>query len=64
MSDLDDRKLLISEICKFLGHSNDAMYSGLINMKCPTTVMSCLWKFKKDEVDTWLKAGGSAEHYK
>jgi hypothetical protein len=21
--------------------------------------MGCLWKFRKDEVDTWVKAGGA-----
>ncbi len=21
----------------------------------------CLWKFKKDDVDEWVKAGGAAE---
>jgi len=23
--------------------------------------MRCLWKFKKDEVDEWVKAGGAAD---
>ncbi len=30
----------------------------------PAHRMSCLWKFKKDEVDEWVNAGGVAEHTK
>jgi hypothetical protein len=26
--------------------------------------MGRLWKFKKDEEDEWVKAGGAAEHHK
>jgi len=27
----------------------------------PAHRMGCLWKFKKDQVDAWVEAGGAAE---
>ncbi len=30
-------------------------------MACLPTALGRLWKFKKDEVDEWVKAGGAAE---
>jgi len=66
MAEMEDRWLTINEICKYLGtaSSNDTMYKWIDKHKMPAHRMGRLWKFKKDKVDEWVKAGGAAEHYK
>ncbi len=59
---LEDRWLSISEICQYLGVSNDTVYKWIDKHAMPAHRLGRLWKFKRDEVDTWVKAGGPAEH--
>lgn len=61
MAEMEDRWLSISEICAYLGVSNDTVYKWIGKHKMPAHRMGRLWKFKKDEVDEWVKAGGAAE---
>ncbi|WP_257265112.1 excisionase family DNA-binding protein [Endozoicomonas sp. ONNA2] len=44
-----------------MGVSNDTVYKWIEKQDMPGHRMGRLWKFKKDEVDNWVKAGGSAE---
>ncbi len=55
----EDRWLSITEICKYLGVSNDTVYKWIDKCSMPAHRMGRLWKFKKDEVDEWVKAGGA-----
>jgi excisionase family DNA binding protein len=64
MADIEDRWLSISDMCKYLGVSNDTLYKWIDRHEMPAHRMGRLWKFKKDEVDQWVKAGGAAEHTK
>ena len=59
---LEDRWLSISEICRYLGVSNDTVYKWIDKHAMPAHRLGRLWKFKRDEVDDWVKAGGPAEH--
>ena len=59
---LEDRWLSISEICQYLGVSNDTVYKWIDKHAMPAHRLGRLWKFKRDEVDTWVKAGGPAAH--
>ena len=61
MPETGDRWLSMSEICKHLGVSNDTVYKWIEKQDMPAHRMGRLWKFKKDEVDSWVKAGGAAE---
>jgi len=61
MNEMEDRWLSITEICKYLGVSNDTVYKWIYKHGMPAHRMGRLWKFKKDEVDAWVKAGGAAE---
>lgn len=58
---MEDRWVSISEICKHLGVSNDTVYKWIETHSMPAFRMGRLWKFKKDEVDAWVRAGGAAE---
>lgn len=62
MTDIDeDRWLSINEITKHLGISNDTVYKWIDKNGMPAHRMGRLWKFKKFEVDEWVKAGGAAD---
>jgi len=64
MTELEDRWLSISEICKYLGVSNDTAYKWINGYDMPAHRLGRLWKFKKDEVDEWVKAGGATDRSK
>ena len=61
MVEMEDRWLSITEICKHLGVSNDTVYKWIDKHGMPAHRMGRLWKFKKDEVDERVKAGGAAD---
>jgi excisionase family DNA binding protein len=56
---IEDRWLSVEEICKYLGVSNDTVYKWIDKHGMPAHRMGRLWKFKKEEVDEWVKAGGA-----
>ena len=60
-TDMEDRYWSIGEICTFLGVSSDTVYKWIEKQGMPAHRMGRLWKFKKNEVDTWIKDGGAAE---
>ena len=64
MVEIEDRWLSVDEICKYLGVSSDTVYRWIDKSRMPAHRMGRLWKFKKDEVDAWVKAGGAAENSK
>lgn len=62
MAEMEDRWLSVAEIGKHLGVSSDTVYRWIDRHNMPAHRMGRLWKFKKDEVDMWVKAGGAAEN--
>jgi excisionase family DNA binding protein len=62
MVEIEDRWLSVDEICNYLGVSNDTVYRWIDKSGMPAHRMGRLWKFKKDEVDGWVIAGGAAEN--
>ncbi len=64
MTEMEDRWLSISEICKYLGVSNDTVYKWIDKHEMPAHRMGRLWKFKKEQVDAWVEAGGAADRNK
>ncbi len=61
MLEIEDRWLSIHEICSHLGVSKDSVYKWIDKHDMPAHRMGRLWKFKKNEVDKWVKAGGASE---
>jgi len=61
MSEMKDRWLSVSEIGEYLGVSSDTVYRWISTRSMPAHRMGRFWKFKKDEVDEWVKAGGAIE---
>ncbi|MEA2059778.1 MAG: helix-turn-helix domain-containing protein [Thermodesulfobacteriota bacterium] len=60
MAEIDDRWLSVDEICKHLGIGKDTVYKWIDKHGMPAHRMGRLWKFKKDQVDAWVEAGGAA----
>ena len=56
---MDDRWLSVSEIAVYLGVSKDTIYTWLADKGLPGHKVGRFWKFKKDELDDWVRAGGA-----
>lgn len=54
---LIDRWLSVEDISDYLGVSKDAVYSWVSGKGMPGHRVGRFWKFKRDEVDEWLRAG-------
>jgi excisionase family DNA binding protein len=61
MLETEDRWLSIREICEHLGVSSDTVYKWIDKHEMPAHRMGRLWKFKKDDVDSWIRAGGATD---
>ncbi len=58
---MDDRWLSVDEICAHLGISRDTIYKWIDRKGMPAHRVGRLWKFKKAEIDDWVRAGGGTE---
>jgi excisionase family DNA binding protein len=56
----DDRWLSVDEIAEHLGVSKDSVYGWVSSGRMPGHRVGRLWKFKRAEVDEWVRAGGAA----
>jgi excisionase family DNA binding protein len=61
MSSTEERWLSVDEIAEYLGISKDTVYTWITSKGMPSHKMGRLWKFKRDEVDVWVRSGGAAE---
>ena len=57
---MDDRWLSVDEICAHLGIGRDTIYKWIDKKNLPAHRVGRLWKFKKDDVDDWVRAGGAS----
>ena len=60
MAEVEDRWISVDEIRRYLGVSDDTVYRWIDKHVMPAHQMGRLWKFKRSEVDEWVKAGGAA----
>ena len=58
---MDDRWLSVEEIAAYLGVKRDTVYKWITRKNMPAHKVGRLWKFQKDEVDRWVRSGGSAQ---
>ena len=61
---MDDRWLSVDEICAHLGVSRDTVYKWIETKDMPAHRVGRLWKFKKAEVDDWVRAGGASRGFR
>lgn len=57
----DDRWHSVDDIAEYLGVSKDTIYSWVTQKGMPGHKVGRFWKFKKVEVDDWVRSGGAAE---
>ena len=57
---MEDRWLSVEKICEYLGISRDTVYIWLSKKELPGHKIGRLWKFKRAEVDEWVRAGGAS----
>ena len=57
---MDDRWLSVDKIARYLGVSRDTVYAWLNKRGLPGHRIGRLWKFKREEVDQWVRAGKAA----
>lgn len=53
----DDRWLSVDEIATHLGVKRDTIYKWIERKGLPANKVGRLWKFKLDEVDSWVRSG-------
>jgi len=56
---MEDRWLSVDEIASHLGIKKDTIYRWIDRYGMPAHRMGRLWKFKKEQVDEWIEAGGA-----
>lgn len=56
---MEDRWLSVDEIAEYLGVSKDTVYTWINAKGMPAHRVGRLWKFKRDEVDEWVRSGGA-----
>lgn len=54
---MTDRWLSVEEIAEYLGVSRDMIYIWINKKGMPAHKVGRLWKFKKEEIDDWVKSG-------
>lgn len=57
---MEDSWLSVDEIGDYLGIKRDTVYQWISEKGMPAHKTGRLWKFKKDEVDTWVREDGAA----
>jgi excisionase family DNA binding protein len=55
----DDRWLSLEEIATYLGIKRDTVYKWINRKNMPAHKVGSLWKFRREEVDEWVRSGES-----
>ena len=56
-----DRWLSVDEVPKCLGAVKASIYRWIEQKGLPAHKVGKLWKFKRDEVDEWVRSGGAGD---
>ena len=56
-----DRWLSVDDIAAYLGVKRDTIYKWINRKRMPAQKVGRLWKFRKEEVDDWIRSGGAAD---
>ncbi|MGD9714901.1 MAG: helix-turn-helix domain-containing protein [Thermomicrobiales bacterium] len=58
---MSDRWMSVEEIAGYWGVSKDTIYGWIAKREMPAHKVGRLWKFKSDEVDSWVRAGKASD---
>jgi excisionase family DNA binding protein len=56
-----DRWLSVDEIAGYLGVKRDTIYKWIDRKKLPAHKVGSLWKFRKEEIDDWVRSGQASD---
>lgn len=56
----NDRWLSVDEIATYLGIKRDTIYKWIDRKNLPAHKVGSLWKFRKEEIDEWIRSGQAA----
>ena len=56
---MEDRWLSVDDISVYLGVKRDTVYKWISDKSLPAHKIGRLWKFKRDEIDEWVRKGGA-----
>lgn len=58
---LDYRWISVDELAAYLGIKRDTVYKWIVRRKMPAHKVGRLWKFRREEVDDWVKSGAAGD---
>ena len=58
---MEERWLSMKEISEYLGVTRETIYKWIDDRDMPGHRIGKFWKFKRDEVDAWVKSGKAAD---
>lgn len=58
---MEDRWLSVDDIAAYLGIKRDTVYKWINRRDMPAHKLGRLWKFKKKEVDKWVRSGRASK---
>lgn len=57
---LHERWFSVDEIAAYLGIKSATVYKWIDRKNMPAHKVGRLWKFRKEEIDEWVRSGGAA----
>jgi len=58
---VQDRWLSVDELAGYLGIKRDTVYKWITRRNMPAHKVGRLWKFRKEEIDAWVRSGAASE---
>ena len=58
---MEDRWLSVDDIGEYLGIKRDTVYKWISDKSMPAHRVGRFWKFKKEQVDSWVENGGAGD---
>ena len=56
-----DRWLSVDELAVYLGIKRDTVYKWIARRHLPAHKVGRLWKFRKEEIDAWVRSGAASD---
>jgi excisionase family DNA binding protein len=60
-SSVQDRWLSVDELAGYLGIKRDTVYKWITRRNMPAHKVGRLWKFRKEEIDAWVRSGDAGD---
>jgi excisionase family DNA binding protein len=61
ISPVQDRWLSVDELAGYVGIKRDTVYKWITRRNMPAHKVGRLWKFRKEEIDDWVRSGAAGE---